>query len=889
MVTESNNREMASNGDAITAQPSSSRSRSKSIARNSVASAAPPTQEDEGSSTALVNPPPTTTPHTNQFQRNRRYLRTPKIKPFRQEPSPIELSPRPGDSSPLVLPDDPDERQELFHKMFNVPSIAKNPKVISLFNTGLETYGPKAAEDESDLSDDGLGLLDGPSYTRDAFKKHRNDPKTFRRDLFPHDLPPQSTDKIEVTTSTRKFQPIQHVDLPQAERKRRAAASGSRQSMNTFKHSIFIEIPLSASETPERHVITDPIVAAEIKEVLNRNKQNSLLPSEEQMPPTLTETDTLQNADSSMREHRKISQDLKGKGVFRGPNASRRYDYSGPPSNGVEDEAVRSESEVDQVEPQIRTPEPETQVQPSPSWFQSITSTLKIPFKFMAGGGKSPSKPATTNDGTAANPYDYNQPATPTPAGNRPRGFAQTERKNRPRSSRTASHQPQTERRKRHSNIPKPPIHLRGVLTQEQIAQRHREQDMEAERQKAERQKQRAHTEEEAEAESSVDVFGQEGAAQPGDKRSRDGFSSIEGAIVRDGVVLYPRRPGLFVAPGYHIDSDSDSDNDEDEDDATKNSPLSSRLPTTSRESSNSIEKDSQARGVSEQKRLKKDETRYNPHSPPSYEDENVNNPFSNILLSSDARLNTNLAGQSGPFKQPDWIQKNIDAGRDPLAPPKAGGNIFNRQGGNSVEQSRPSNRFEAPDPNAPDSDDDEDEAAEQGPIVSGGVLEQKQWNQTPPPKAPRPGNAQLPQLSNPDPAKPVPLTAIEKEKMRLMNAPREPSRLRNMTTQISSPLTQDNQAVQIQVESHEENEENEPPFQKFEFSAEIKADVANLENEIEGLIASHLPPGFQSVFTQKTEREQVADVIYDAWASDGFEVAKMQKDIEDGLLFGSE
>ena len=140
-------------------------------------------------------------------------------------------------------------------------------------------------------------------------------------------------------------------------------------------------------------------------------------------------------------------------------------------------ESEDAESEVEPVIPQ--TPKPH--VQESRIWqgFSTVKDFVTTPFKFLAGQGQDASN-GTTNEHSVDNINRH--PKTPTRPHNRLRVAAQSERR---RTAQTSSsirrrREPQTERRQRPAEFEKPPIHLRGVYTAEQIAALQRKQDEEA-------------------------------------------------------------------------------------------------------------------------------------------------------------------------------------------------------------------------------------------------------------------------------------------------------------------------------------------------------------------------------------------------------------------------
>jgi hypothetical protein len=78
-----------------------------------------------------------------------------------------------------------------------------------------------------------------------------------------------------------------------------------------------------------------------------------------------------------------------------------------------------------------------------------------------------------------------------------------------------------------------------------------------------------------------------------------------------------------------------------------------------------------------------------------------------------------------------------------------------------------------------------------QPPHESSSVLQQKQWNQTPPPKTPRPGNAELPQQSPAD---------LLKAKAQ-QHQPKISSKLREVMVMSSPPI---NVNIQMDIENWE-------------------------------------------------------------------------------------
>jgi hypothetical protein len=102
-----------------------------------------------------------------------------------------------------MMTNDMREREAIYFKRFGKKMPVYKPQLHALMKKGVATYGPATptpveVEDESE-EDLGEEYMDGPSFTQHALDNWENDPATFRRENFPFQIPPQSTDSPEAS------------------------------------------------------------------------------------------------------------------------------------------------------------------------------------------------------------------------------------------------------------------------------------------------------------------------------------------------------------------------------------------------------------------------------------------------------------------------------------------------------------------------------------------------------------------------------------------------------------------------------------------------------------------------------------------------------------------
>jgi hypothetical protein len=451
-------------------------------------------------------------------------------------------------------------------------------------------------------------------------------------------------------------------------------------------------------------------------------------------------------------------------------------------------EVPEDPSEVQSEIQEPQTPTNQTVPQPQQSrgfWsgVSAVKSMLATPFQFLGARNQQDGQAAATNGDPVTGAFTFTQPrnnsgsinstnapTTPTRPGPRRKKTSQSERKSRAPS--THSKHPQTERRRRLREEPKPPIHLRGLLSPTRIAEIHREQDRLAEERNKKRQAYAAHVEDEEEA---IFTTPSMNPARAGEKRKR----------------RTPPPPGTFRVPS----PGSSDDSDEDE-------VIGSRPARTGETSA----ADMVFPPCIQKLGLKPSSAKAG--------DLGIINYQHTTLPRSEWPLHferfSNIAKRQVPFEEcPTSFFDRPLAKPAPLdqnfydIPPEFAdrSNPFLKSPTPSSNRSSTFQAFKTPGYDGSDSDDDDDGADDYGSKKSNereqnmnqtsesSVLQPKQWTQTPPPK-PRPGNALLPaaapQLSAAELAK------AKAEKFK----PKQPSGLRNVTQM--SPMQMDKENIKV-------------------------------------------------------------------------------------------
>lgn len=426
----------------------------------------------------------------------------------------------------------------------------------------------------------------------------------------------------------------------------------------------------------------------------------------------------------------------------------------------------QSEVPIKKQEPQTPAPHP----QESRGFWTGVSAVKSIftsPLHFFDRRRNQQDSPTATTNGNpvsgtfeSAKPNNAtnlasltNAPSTPTPSRTRREKASQSERKSH--GHLTRSKRPQTERHRHHRDQPKPPIHLRGLVSPSRIAEIHRKQDRLAE----ERRKRRKAYEDEAEAEDESNVASPSmPSSRTGEKRKRP----------KGGVRTPPAGPpGTFRVPSPGSSDDS-SEEDEDAEPEATSRPRYAPIPVAPR-----------------RELVSDDWVDTSPFKAPQTVSTAWQGPVDfNFTYNHFPNLNikpvpavseelTDLSDSSGSFMVPtsDYDSDSDEDVDDDTNKSDRAGQIHKAAQSSEAEVSL---------------NQDSDSS----------VLQAKQWTQTPPPK-PRPGNAQLPQF-------PPRLSAAEAAKARAEKfKPKQPSSLRNVTQMSPLQIEKENQMVRETINAH--------------------------------------------------------------------------------------
>lgn len=465
--------------------------------------------------------------------------------------------------------------------------------------------------------------------------------------------------------------------------------------------------------------------------------------------------------------------------------AQRRPHRDEPMASDQEGKDVIDSASADnqsEVPTETQTPQtPTPPLQESRGFWNGVSAVASIftsPLQFFDRRRNQQDSPTATTNGTAvmglsATTQSVDDPFTPMKLRPRPK-TSQSERKRQPQSVRNRG--PQTELRRNSRDQPKPPIHLRGIVSPSRIAEIHRQQDRLA----AARNKKRAAYAAEADAEEDSDA----------ERSSMTGSKTGEKRKRTKGAVRTPPAgpPGTFRVPSP---GSSDDSSDEEEQTIVQQSPGRVRytpIPVTPRKdliddySANS----SPFTSISGRPATS---TVWNapPDFEPTYKEYSRTSPKSKMSPKSKASAKMKPSTSPSPTKKSRATAKLVQD--TPLQ---------------SIDFGESDSSFKVPDTgNSSDSDEEEiatpkigDAAQTKSLEPDPSVLQSKQWTQTPPPK-PRPSNAQLPQF-------PPPLSAAEAAKAKAEKfKPKQPSSLRNVTQMSPLQIEKENLIFRDHITSH--------------------------------------------------------------------------------------
>lgn len=720
----------------------------------------------------------------------------------------MSLVPRDSEPVPAAMK----SRAALFEEIFGEKMPKHNrPGLRNIMKQGADYFGPRRATeteyiDPEEGSDGEFDFLDAPAFTKSQMAKLKNVPKTFRRDQIPFELP-QFTDNHEVSRPMKKRPNYMMLTIPQSRRKL-ARASKPRPS-TTISKSKKIIIPASHSEAELVLTRPDLIDAARSLAAWAERDETRRVPTAEQMEALLDAFHAQESAKvaapSTPAPSTPPALPQPSAELNPVPVSSHEDDAQ---HEALEAESDSSEHELDEMSGALGVPEDPSEVQSEiqepqtpanqtvPQLQQSrgfwsgvsaVKSMLATPFQFLGSRNQQDGQAAATNGDSVTGASTFTQPrnnsgsinstngpTTPTRPGLRRKKTSQSERKSRAPS--THSKHPQTERRRRLREEPKPPIHLRGLLSPTRIAEIHREQDRLAEERNKKRQAHAARVEDEEEA---ILATPSTNPARAGEKRKR----------------RTPPPPGTFRVPS----PGSSDDSDEDE-------VIGSRPARTGETSAADMvcPPGIQKLGLKPSSAKAGDLLiNYQHTTLPRSEWPLPFERFSNVAKRQVPFEECPTSFFDRPLAKPAPLEQSFfdtPPGYDDRSNP------FLKSPTPSSNRSSTFQSFKTPGYDGSDSDDDDDGADDHGAKKSNereqnereqnmnqtsesSVLQPKQWTQTPPPK-PRPGNALLPATAQQLSAAELAKAKAEKFK------PKQPSGLRNVTQM--SPMQMDKENIKV-------------------------------------------------------------------------------------------
>ncbi|PSS25319.1 hypothetical protein M430DRAFT_33077 [Amorphotheca resinae ATCC 22711] len=581
----------------------------------------------------------------------------------------MSLVPRDSEPVPAAMK----SRAALFEEIFGEKMPKHNrPGLRNIMKQGADYFGPRRATeteyiDPEEGSDGEFDFLDAPAFTKSQMAKLKNVPKTFRRDQIPFELP-QFTDNHE---SRRK---LARASKPRPNAARSLAAWAERDETRRVPTAEQMEALLDAFHAQESAKVAAPSTPAP-----------STPPALPQPSAELNPVPVSSHEDDAQHEALEAESDS---------SEHELDEMSG--ALGVPEDPSEVQSEIQ--EPQTPANQTVPQLQQSRGFWSGVSavkSMLATPFQFLGSRNQQDGQAAATNGDSVTGASTFTQPrnnsgsinstngpTTPTRPGLRRKKTSQSERKSRAPS--THSKHPQTERRRRLREEPKPPIHLRGLLSPTRIAEIHREQDRLAEERNKKRQAHAARVEDEEEA---ILATPSTNPARAGEKRKR----------------RTPPPPGTFRVPS------PGSSDDSDEDEVIGSRPA--RTGETSAADMRQVPFEECPTSFFDRPLAKPaplEQSFFD--TPPGYDDRS--NPF---LKSPTPSSNRSSTFQS--FKTPGYDGSDSDDDDD-------GADDHGAKKSNEREQNEREQNMNQ--------------------TSESSVLQPKQWTQTPPPK-PRPGNALLP------------------------------------------------------------------------------------------------------------------------------------------------
>jgi hypothetical protein len=141
-----------------------------------------------------------------------RKLRAPKSPKAQQSKHAALAEPKSSvaDKSKDMMPNNIIERERMYMARWGrpMPKATYGRKVPDFVAESVHLYGRSShleEEEEEELPGIDEEYLGGPSHTYEYMARFRNDPATYRRDKFPFEIPPQSTDSPEVSPTRKGY------------------------------------------------------------------------------------------------------------------------------------------------------------------------------------------------------------------------------------------------------------------------------------------------------------------------------------------------------------------------------------------------------------------------------------------------------------------------------------------------------------------------------------------------------------------------------------------------------------------------------------------------------------------------------------------------------------
>ncbi|KAG4034703.1 hypothetical protein MFRU_002g00560 [Monilinia fructicola] len=256
-------------------------------------------------------------------------------------------------------------------------------------------------------------------------------------------------------------------DVAQTERKKMTAVASS-ENLSKSDISSWRQSPSDGLK------LTDPYLVAVAKVFTNHKDKSKAMPSIEQI------TAFLDSFDGQQASYNPNTQMVVRKPLAQEPKTPSRHGFV-VPGYESDDDTVMSDEETAQEVEEPKTPEapasPVQEASPRSSWWNPISTVATMitsPFR------KQSAAPAPLpRNKLVPPPFIFKQPPT-TPSAAPLKRMSKSDRKRNNRNNiqgRLGATGFQTERRPRHKNVERTPVHRSGLLTPDEVKEIHRAQD----------------------------------------------------------------------------------------------------------------------------------------------------------------------------------------------------------------------------------------------------------------------------------------------------------------------------------------------------------------------------------------------------------------------------